>query len=141
MATTFGRPKAVLELTDGERVQLERWTRRRRTAQGLALRSAIVLECAGGASNKDVAERLGVSAATVGKWRRRFVASRLDGLVDEPRPGRPRTVSDGRVEDVLGKTLESAPPDGGRHWSTRRMSPRRALSQSTLSRVWRAFGL
>ena len=141
MATTFGRPKAVLELTDGERVQLQRWTRRRRTAQGLALRSAIVLECAGGASNKEVAERLGVSAATVGKWRRRFVASRLDGLVDEPRPGRPRTVSDDRVEDVIVKTLESAPPDGGTHWSTRQMAAKTGLSQSTISRVWRAFGL
>jgi len=141
MATTFGRPKAVLELTDGERVQLQRWTRRRRTAQGLASRSAIVLECAGGASNKEVAQRLGVSAATVGKWRRRFVASRLDGLVDEPRPGRPRTVSDDRVEDVIVKTLECAPPDGGTHWSTRQMASRTGLSQSTISRVWRAFGL
>lgn len=141
MATTFGRPKAVLELTDGERVQLERWTRRRRTAQGLASRSAIVLECAGGASNREVAARLGVSAATVGKWRRRFVVSRLDGLVDEPRPGRPRTVSDDRVEDVIVKTLESAPPDGGTHWSTRQMAAQTGLSQSTISRVWRAFGL
>jgi transposase len=99
------------------------------------------LECAGGASNKEVAARLGVSAATVGKWRRRFVVSRLDGLVDEPRPGRPRTVSDDRVEDVIVKTLESAPPDGGTHWSTRQMAAQTGLSQSTISRVWRAFGL
>ncbi len=141
MATTFGRPKAVLDLTDGERVQLQRWARRRRTAQGLASRSRIILECAGGSSNKDVAARLGVSAATVGKWRRRFIASRLDGLVDEPRPGRPRTVSDDDVEDVIVKTLESAPPDGGTHWSTRQMAARTGLSQSTISRVWRAFGL
>lgn len=141
MATTFGRPRAVLELTDGERGQLQRWARRRRTAQGLASRSRIVLECAGGASNKDVAARLGVSAATVGKWRRRFIASRLDGLVDEPRPGRPRTVSDDDVEDVIVKTLESAPPDGGTHWSTRQMAAKTGLSQSTISRVWRAFGL
>jgi len=141
MATTFGRPKAVLVLTDGERGQLERWARRRRTAQGLALRCAIVLECAGGSSNTAVAGRLGVSAATVGKWRRRFVESRLDGLVDEPRPGRPRTVSDDRVEEVIVNTLESAPPDGGTHWSTRQMAAKTGLSQSTISRVWRAFGL
>ncbi len=141
MATIRGRPKAVLELTDGERVQLQGWAGRRRTAQGLALRSAIVLECAAGRSNKEVAARLAVSALTVGKWRQRFVVDRLDGLVDEPRPGRPRTVSDARVEEVIVKTLESAPPDGGTHWSTRQMAARTGLSQSTISRVWRAFGL
>ncbi|MGO9321568.1 MAG: IS630 family transposase [Solirubrobacteraceae bacterium] len=141
MATTLGRPKAVLELTDGERAQLQGWARRRRTAQGLALRSQIVLECANGYSNMEVASRLSVSAATVGKWRRRFVADRLDGLVDEPRSGRPRTVGDERVEDVIVKTLETAPPDGGTHWSTRQMAAKTGLSQSTISRVWRAFGL
>ena len=141
MATTLGRPKQVLELTDGERAQLQGWTRRRRTAQGLALRSQIVLECANGHSNRDVASRLSVSAATVGKWRRRFLADRLDGLVDEPRSGRPRTVGDERVEDVIVKTLETAPPDGGTHWSTRQMAAKTGLSQSTISRVWRAFGL
>ncbi len=141
MATIRGRPKAVLELTDGERVQLQGWAGRRRTAQGLALRSAIVLECAAGRSNKEVAARLAVSALTVGKWRQRFVVDRLDGLVDEPRPGRPRTVSDARVEEVIVKTLESAPPDGGTHWSTRQMAARTGLSQLTISRVWRAFGL
>jgi transposase len=107
----------------------------------LALRSQIVLECANGRSNKEVAARLSVSAATVGKWRRRFLADRLDGLVDEPRSGRPRTVGDERVEDVIVKTLETAPPDGGTHWSTRQMAAKTGLSQSTISRVWRAFGL
>jgi transposase len=136
-----GPRKAVLELTCGEREQLERWARRPKTAQALASRSRIVLECAGGSSNLEVARRLGVSAATVGKWRRRFVTSRLDGLVDEPRPGRPRTVDDLRVEEVIVRTLESAPPDGGTHWSTRQMAQKVGLSQSTISRVWRAFGL
>jgi transposase len=130
-----------LELTDGEREQLERWARRPKTAQALASRSRIVLGCASGSSNLEVARRLGVSAATVGKWRRRFVGSRLEGLLDEPRPGRPRTVSDERVEQVIVQTLESAPPDGGTHWSTRQMARQVGLSQSTISRVWRAFGL
>ncbi len=131
----------MLELSAGERGQLERWARRPKTAQALASRSRIVLACAGGASNLEVARRLRVSAATVGKWRSRFVSSRLDGLVDEPRPGRPRTVSDERVEAVIVRTLESAPPDGGTHWSTRQMAAVSGLSQSTISRVWRAFGL
>lgn len=141
MKTTRGPRKAVLELSDGEREQLERWARRPKTAQALALRSRIVLECAGGQSNLEVAQRLGVSAATVGKWRRRFIESRLEGLVDEPRPGRPRTVGDLRVEEVIVQTLESSPPDGGTHWSTRQMAKKVGLSQSTVSRIWRAFGL
>jgi transposase len=128
-------------LTDGEREQLERWTRRRTSAQALALRSRIVLACAEGGNNTRVAEQLGVSVPTVRKWRGRFAADRLDGLVDEPRPGRPRTVSDDRVEDVLVKALESAPPDGGTHWSTRQMAAATGVSQSTVSRIWRAFGL
>lgn len=141
MADAFGRPKAVLELSEGERSQLVRWARRRRTAQGLALRSRIVLECAEGRSNKEVAERLDVSRSTVGKWRQRFVVDRLDGLVDEPRPGRPRQVGDDRVEEVITATLETTPPDGGTHWSTRLMAQKTGLSQSTVSRIWRAFGL
>jgi transposase len=141
MANAFGRPKAVLEVSDDERSQLVRWSRRRRTAQGLALRSRIVLECAEGRSNREVAERLSVSRSTVGKWRQRFVVDRLDGLVDEPRLGRPREVGDERVEEVITATLETAPPDGGTHWSTRQMAAKTGLSQSTISRVWRAFGL
>lgn len=137
----MGLKKAVLELTDGERERLLRFARRPKTAQASALRSHIVLACAGGASNLEVARRLGVSAATVGKWRRRFVLSRLDGLVDEPRPGRPRTVGDLAVEEVIVKTLESRRTDGGIHWSTRQMAKKVGLSQSTVSRIWRAFGL
>jgi transposase len=130
-----------LELTDGEREQLESWAKRGKTAQALASRSRIVLACAEGATHGEVASRLGVTERTVGKWRSRFVRDRLDGLVDEPRPGRPRTVDDARVEEVIARVLESAPPDGGTHWSTRQMASVTGVSQSTVSRVWRAFGL
>lgn len=128
-------------LDDGEREQLQRWARRRRTAAGLATRSRIVLACAQGESNSEIARRLGVSRPTVTKWRSRFAERRLDGLIDEPRPGPPRTVSDEQVEDVIVRTLEGAPPDGGTHWSTRQMARQVGLSQSTVSRIWRAFGL
>ncbi len=141
MIAARGRPKAVLTLTESEREQLERWARRGKTAQALALRSRIVLECATGVSNRLVAERLGLSGATVGKWRSRFVADRSDGLVDEPRPGAPRTVADDRVEEVIVRALSCKPPDGGTHWSTRQMAAVTGVSQSTVSRVWRAFGL
>ena len=135
-------PRAVeIRLSDGERGQLERWARRRRTASGLAQRARIVLACAEGESNAQVALRVGVSRPTVTKWRARFAERRLDGLVDEPRPGRPRTVSDEKVEEVIVKALESVPPDGGTHWSTRQMAGKAGVSQSTVSRVWRAFGL
>src|SRR5512135_431119 len=136
-----GRPKAVLELSAGEREQLERWARRPSSAQALAQRSRIVLACAEGASNLAVARRERVTPQTVGKWRRRFVEQRLDGLVDEPRPGRPRAVTDDRVEALIVRTLETPPPDGGTHWTTRQMAAATGESQSTVSRVWRAFGL
>ena len=128
-------------MTDGERSQLESWARRRKTAQALALRSRIVLGCAAGENNTQLARSLGVSVPTVRKWRGRFSRDRLDGLLDEPRPGKPRTVSDERVEEIIVKALESAPPDGGTHWSTRQMATVAGVSQSTVSRVWRAFGL
>lgn len=99
MART-GRPRAELTLTDDERDQLERWARRRRSSQALALRCRIVLACAEGLSNKEVAGRVGASLPTVGKWRRRFLELRLDGLSDEPRPGRPATITDRLVEDL-----------------------------------------
>jgi transposase len=135
-------PRAVLvELSAAERVQLERWARRPKSAQALAQRARIVLACAEGESNQRVAARLAVSVPTVRKWRGRFAAARLDGLVDEPRPGRPRSVTDDQVEDVIVRTLEAAPPDGGTHWSTRQMAKASGLSQTTISKVWRAFGL
>jgi transposase len=135
-------PAAVpIELTDGEREQLEAWARRRRSAAGLAQRSRIVLACAKGATNTAVARQVGVSVPTVRRWRGRFSEQRLDGLLDEPRPGRPRTISDQAVEDVIVKTLETVPPDGGTHWSTRQMAAASGLNQTAVSRIWRAFSL
>ena len=139
MART-GRPKQVLELTDTEREQLARWERRRSSSQALALRSRIVLACAEGRSNTDVAAACGVSAPTVGKWRRRFCELRLDGLVDEPRPGRPRTISVEQVEQVVVETLESAPKNAT-HWSRSKMAERSGLSRSTIGRIWGTFEL
>jgi len=135
-----GRPKAELILTDDERDQLERWSRRRKSSQALALRSRIVLTCAEGADNKAVAARLGCSTATVGKWRGRFVEQRLDGLGDEPRPGRPPAISVDQVEDVVVATLESTPKNAT-HWSRAKMAERTGLSKSTIGRIWRDFGL
>jgi transposase len=136
-----GRPKAPLILTDEERQTLQRWARRARTAQALALRAKIVLACAEGATNQAVAERLGIWPQTVTKWRGRFVRQRLEGLSDEPRPGRPRTITDEQVEQVITKTLEEPPPRQDTHWSTRQMARATGLSQTAVSRIWRAFGL
>jgi transposase len=136
-----GRPKAPLTLTDDERQTLERWSRRAKTAQALALRAKIVLACAEGATNKAVAEQLRVWPQTVTKWRGRFVRQRLEGLSDEPRPGRPRTITDTQVEQVITKTLEEPPPRQDTHWSTRSMARQVGLSQTAISRIWRAFGL
>jgi transposase len=135
-----GRPKALLELTSDETEQLERWVRRRKSAQALALRSRIVLACATGLTNKEVAAHLGVSMPTVGKWRSRFVESRLDGLIDEPRPGRPPTITAEQVEDVVVTTLEST-PEHATHWSRKKMAERSGLSKSTVGRIWKGFGL
>ena len=135
-----GRPKAQLVLTEQEREQLVRWARRGKSAQALALRARIVLACAGGADNKAVAAQLGCAAATVGKWRSRFVEDRLDGLVDEPRPGRPRTITVEQVEDVVVATLESTPANAT-HWTRAKMAQRTGLSKSTIGRIWAAFDL
>lgn len=131
---------AALVLSDTERSELEALLRRRKTAQSMALRARIVLECATGCENKDVAARLRVDPATVGKWRRRFVERRLDGLYDEPRSGAPRTIDDARIEAVIVRTLESPPP-GATHWSSRGMARASGLSVSSVQRIWRAFGL
>ncbi len=135
-----GRRAVGVVLTGGERETLERWARRRKSSQALALRCRIVLGAAAGQTNKSIAAALGCSAATVSKWRRRFALRRLDGLSDEPRPGAPRTVGDDRVEEVIVRTFEEAPEDAT-HWSTRSMAARVGVSQSTVSRIWRAFGL
>ena len=135
-----GRPKAELVLTDEERETLARWARRPKTSQFLALRSRIILACGRGLSNTQVSRDLGVTMPTVGKWRKRFLERRLDGLLDEPRPGAPRTITDADVERVVTQTLESKPPNAT-HWSTRGMAQASGLSQSAISRIWRAFAL
>src|SRR5215217_7567776 len=129
-----------IDLTDDERAQLEAWARRRTTAQALALRSRVVLAAAEGAKNTEIAERLGVGRPMVTKWRNRFAEDRLDGLVDEPRPGRPRTITDAQVEEVVIKTLETK-PKGATHWSTRSMAAEVGLTQNAILRIWHAYGL
>jgi transposase len=135
-----GRPKTQLVLSDSEREQLEALTLRRKTAQALALRARIVLSCADGVDNKVVAARQRVTPQTVSKWRARYVDHRLDGLLDAPRPGAPRTIDDARVDAVIAKTLESVPA-GATRWSTRSMAREAGVSQTAVSRIWRAFGL
>jgi len=135
-----GRPKAELLLSEAEREQLKALTMRRKTAQALALRARIVLASAEGLDNKTVAAKQRVDVHTVSKWRSRFVADRLDGLLDAPRPGAPRTIADAQVDAIIAKTLESVPA-GATHWSTRSMARAADLSQSTVTRIWRAFGL
>src|SRR6266545_939349 len=135
-----GRPTVQILLSDDERQTLQRWARRGRSSQALALRCRIVLACAEGWSNVDVGEQLGVHATTVAKWRRRFATRRLEGLADEPRPGVPRTITDAQVEEVIVKTLEATPTDAT-HWSTRSMARATGMSQTAVSRIWRAFGL
>ena len=139
MART-GRPKTELVLTDDEHDQLTRWSRRAKSSQSLALRSRIVLACADGADNKTVAARVGCAAVTVGTWRARFVELRLDGLLDEPRSGRPPVVTLDQVEDVVVATLESTPANAT-HWSRTKMAERTGLSRSTIGRIWRTFEL
>jgi transposase len=136
-----------LALSADERAVLEGWVRRRKSAQDLALRARIVLACAQAGEdglpvpNGAVAAEVGVARDTVMKWRNRFLAARLEGLLDEPRPGRPRLIGDEQVEQVIVKTLEEVPPGGDTHWSTRSMARASGMSQSAVSRIWRAFGL
>ena len=135
-----GRQAPVVVLSEQERETLERWARRPKSAQALALRCRIVLAAAAGESNEEIAARLACNRNTVGKWRGRFVERRLDGLHDEPRPGKPRTISDEDVERVIVKTLEETPA-AATHWSTRSMAQATGMSQTAVSRIWRAFGL
>lgn len=140
MART-GRPKVLLELSSDEVDQLTRWARRAKSSQALALRSKIVLACGEGLDSKAVAAKLGVSQPTVGKWRKRFAQRRLDGLVDEPRPGRPPSITLDQIEDVVVETLESTPGNGATHWSRSSMAKKSGLSSSTVGRIWRKFDL
>lgn len=135
-----GRPIPPIILTVEESETLQRWIRRTKTGQALARRSRLVLGCAAGKSNSIVASELGVCGHTVGKWRARFLEQRLDGLLDEKRPGAPRKITDADVERVITFTLETM-PDDATHWSTRAMARRSGLSQSAISRIWRAFVL
>jgi len=136
-----GRPTARIVLSDDERETLERWARRRKTQQALALRCRIVLAAADGSTNQQIAKQLECNPVTVGKWRTRFATKRLDGLIDEPRPGQPRKITDEVVEQVLVTTLEETPPDGSTQWSTRSMAAKVGLNQTAVSRIWRTFGL
>jgi len=134
-------PAAVaIELSADERALLESWVRRRTSAQALALRSRIVLAAAEGLTNLQIAERVGVSRPTVTKWRNRFAEQRLDGLTDEPRPGRPRTITDEQVQEVVVRTLETTPKHAT-HWSTRSMAKEVGLTQNAILRIWHAYGL
>src|SRR5688572_18150206 len=135
-----GRPCERVVLSPTERARLEQWVRRRTTAQGLAQRARIVLACATGRPATEIGRELHVTRLTVGRWRRRFLARRLDGLLDDPRPGAPRRITDAMVERVITDTLEKTPRDAT-HWSTRSMAHTAGLSQSAVARIWKAFAL
>src|SRR5437667_767415 len=132
--------RAEVVLSDQERETLERWARRPKSSQALAFRCRIVLAAAEGRSSTEIAAELGCTGSTVGRWRGRFAERGLDGLHDEPRPGKPRTISDREIERVIVTTLEETPADAT-HWSTRSLAKATAMSQSAVSRIWRAFGL
>jgi len=132
--------RTEIVLDDEQRVVLERWARRPKSSQALAFRCRVVLAAGEGLSSNEIALRLGCNANTVSKWRVRFAERGIDGLHDEPRPGKPRLISDEAVERVIVKTLEEQPRDGT-HWSTRSMAAATGMSQSAVSRIWRAFGL
>jgi transposase len=135
-----GRPTVEITLSADERKTLERWARRHSSSQALSLRCRIVLACAGGGTNGDVATELRVHPTTVSKWRHRFAKDRLDGLVDAPRPGAARTIGDDVIEAIVIETLETAPPDAT-HWSTRGLAAKHGVSHQTVAEIWRAFGL
>lgn len=139
MART-GRPVAVLTVSDEDRVVLERWSKRPKSPMSVAQRSRIVLLAADGLSSTAIAAKVGVHEATVGKWRRRYLASGVGGLIDEPRPGAPPKIGDEDVEAVVVRTLEETPTDAT-HWSTRDLAKKVGMSQSSVGRIWHAFGL
>ncbi|MBA2280156.1 MAG: IS630 family transposase, partial [Acidimicrobiia bacterium] len=136
-----GRPTVEITLSAEERQTLQRWARRHTSSQALALRCRIVLACAAGdRTHAQIAGDLGCNPVTVGKWRNRFAADRLDGLIDAPRPGAARSIGDDVIEAVLVETLETAPPDAT-HWSTRGLAAKHGISHTTVGEIWRAFGL
>src|ERR1700704_407909 len=136
----MGRPTKPIVVSEEERAKLQEWARRPKTAQRLSLRARIVLGCADGMENRQVARDLRITDQTVCKWRERFRTAGLEGLADEPRPGTPRKIADAQVEALITRTLESAPPQGT-HWSTRTMAQATRMSQSAISRIWRPFSL
>src|SRR3984885_14837931 len=136
----IGRPTRPLDVTPEEKEKLAMLARRPKSAQAMAMRARIVIGCDEGLTNGEVAKKLRITGATVCKWRERFRVNRLEGLLDEPRPGAPRSIKDAQVEDVVTKTLESM-PDQSTHWSTRLMAKQAGLSQTAIVRIWRAFGL
>ena len=138
--SNMGRPKAELVLSEAERTALEQLRRRGSIGAAMKLRASIVVLCAEGNDSVDVAEDLRITEQTVGKWRRRFLARRLDGLFDEPRVGRPRTVTDEDVQRVIDTTLHEK-PRASTQWSTRKLAKELKLSRDAIQRVWRAFGL
>ena len=136
----IGRPKPVLLLKKVERDALEAWERQPKGPQSLALRARVILLCATGRTNTEVAAELRLTTQTVGKWRQRFVERRLDGLLDEPRPGTPRQLSEADVDRVLSLTLRSTPSRAA-HWSTRSLAEVTGLSRASVHRIWRAFSV
>jgi len=140
MANMIGRPTAALILEPEEREYLERQVRRRRLARSMSERCRIILRCADGIPSKVVAAELGVHEHRVGKWRRRFLKDRVEGLLDEARPGRPRSIDDDQVAAVIERTLRSIPADAT-HWSIRSMAGATGFSHTTIRRMWAAFGL
>ena len=140
LGMAIGRPTKPLHVTPGEKANLTTLARRPKSAQAIAMRARIVLGCEEGLSNGAVAKRLHITGATVCKWRERFRVDRLEGLLDEPRPGAPRSITDEQVEEVVTKTLESM-PENSTHWSSRLMAQKTGLSQTAIVRIWHAFGL
>ena len=136
----IGRPTKPLEVSAEEKEKLMMLARRPKSAQAMAMRARIVLGCEEALTNGAVAKKLHITGATVCKWRERFRVNRLEGLLDEPRPGAPRSVTDAQVEEVVTRTLESM-PENSTHWSTRLMAKKTGLTQTAIVRIWRAFGL
>ena len=137
----LGRPKLALEVTDNERKQLESIARSRSVPAALNQRAKIVLACAVGTPNSDVAQRFRISRPTVGKWRSRFIEKRIVGLYDELRPGAPRSISDERIAKLINTTLKTKPTDGSTHWSVRSIAAETAISKTSVHRYFQAFGL